>query len=178
MIRARSEAIRARCALSCSSEKYSRPSTNVRSHRDIGLSGEPDHTARSASFPSVIEPTLSSIFSCFAGLIVTNASASLGSSPPYFTALPASAFIRRASSSESELKLTVIPASCMIAPSYGIASYTSHLYAHQSLKHDPPIADLRIASATLYPSSTCWNVPILKPKSSATRQSIRISSCR
>src|SRR5262249_16238312 len=152
--------------------------TYVASQRERLDIGGPDHTAKSASLPVSSDPTRLSIWSCLAGLIVTNFSASSGLRPPYLTPLPASTFRRRASSSQPELNETETPGSAMIGPAAGIASCTSTLYAHQSLKHEPPPECLAISSATLYPSSTCWNVPILKPKSSATRQSISSSSWR
>ena len=86
-----------------------------------------------------------------AALMVTNLSASSGETRPseYLTALAASRFMRRASSSESELKLVSSPASWLIGPACGIASCTSTLYAHQSEKRDAPSACSRTVSATL-----------------------------
>lgn len=64
-------------------------------------------------------------------------------------AFAASMFMRRASSSESLLKLTTTPARCSMAPFHGIASMTSILYAHQSLKLDAPAPCAAISGATL-----------------------------
>ena len=50
---------------------------------------------------------------------------------------------------ESELKETSTPRSRIKLPLYGIASYTSNLYAHQSEKVDAPAPCLAISSATL-----------------------------
>ena len=63
-----------------------------------------------------------STFSCFAEFAVTNLSASSRGTPPYLTAFAASTFMRRASSSESELNETRTPRSRIRAPLYGIAS--------------------------------------------------------
>ena len=131
------------------------PSTQVCSQKANGLSGSPDHKTRSASFPCSMLPVRSPMPSCFAGLIVTNSSAFVGGRFPYFTAFAASVLRCRASSFESELKDINTPWPRIIAPSHGIASITSILYAHQSLKHDPPAPCRAIASATLYPSKMC-----------------------
>ena len=73
-----------------------------------------------------------SILSCFAGLIVISLNASSSVRPPYFTDLAASLFSRRACSALSELIDTRTPLRIMIAALYGIASYASILYPHQS----------------------------------------------
>ena len=108
---------------------------------------------------------------------MTKCKASSSESPPYFTAFMASVFILLASSSSSELNETRTLFCAMIVPLCGIASITSYLYCHQSENVEAPAPCFASISATLYPSRTCWNVAILKPKSSATLVSIKISSC-
>ena len=63
----------------------------------------------SASLPASIDPTRLSMRSCFAGLIVTSASASSSVRPPYLIIFAASVFSRRACSALSELIDTTMP---------------------------------------------------------------------
>ncbi len=65
--------------------------------------------AMSASFPTSMDPTRESMPSCQAGFSVTILRASASLTPPYFTALAASQYRRRASSSESEFIDTLTP---------------------------------------------------------------------
>ena len=73
---ARILACSARQARSSSRSKYLRPSIQVCSQRERRDSGRPLQTTKSASLPASSEPTQRSMRSCFAGLSVTNLSAS------------------------------------------------------------------------------------------------------
>ena len=73
------------------------------------------------------EPTRLSMRSCFAGLIVTSASASSSVRPPHLIVLAASVFRRRACSALSELIETSTPLRTMIAALCGMASAASTL---------------------------------------------------
>ncbi len=107
--------------------KYKAPSMYVCSvfvKSDIGW---PLQTTISASLPILRLPTLSSIWSNFAGFKVTNFHASSSEISPYFTAFAASKFNLLESSELSEFNATVTPALCIIDALYGIASFTSYL---------------------------------------------------
>ena len=103
------------------------PSIHVLSASEKLLSGSPLQITKSPSLPASRLPTRASMRSCFAGFSVTNFSASSGGQLPYFTALAASMFMRRAISSLSLLKLTTTPTSRIMEPLPGIASITSIL---------------------------------------------------
>src|SRR5207237_1533172 len=93
--------------------KYCFPSIHVGRATEEVERGSPLQTTKSPSLPGSSDPTREAMLSCRAGLDVTKASASAGATPPYLTALAASKFSRRASSSESELKETSTPRSRM-----------------------------------------------------------------
>ena len=129
-------------------------------------------------FPVLMLPTLSSTRKILAGLRVTNFHASSSLMPPYFTAFAASWFSLRAISGSSELygKQSIRLCSWSLRCKE-LASYTSYLYAHQSLNEEAPWTPcFFILSATLYPSRICVNVLILKPMSRPCI-SILISLC-
>ena len=96
-----------------------------------------------------VEPTRSSMPSWMAGFRVTSRNAASSSSPPHFMVLAASWFRWRISSPESELMETSTPRSAIKAALWGIASYASTLYAHQSEKVEAPAPWAAISSATL-----------------------------
>ena len=77
--------------------------------------------------PASSEPTLLSMRSCFAGLIVTIRNASSSERPPHLIDFAASVFSRRACSALSELIETSTPLRVMIAAFCGIASIASTL---------------------------------------------------
>src|SRR5690606_9876720 len=134
---------------SSSMSKYSLPSTYVFCTTPCMLSGCPFQTTRSASFPTSIEPTRSWMRSWIAGFSVTSLSASVSERPPHFIVLAASWLRWRISSASSELIETTTPRSVISAALYGIASYASTLYAHQSENVDAPAPWAAISSATL-----------------------------
>src|SRR6185369_236207 len=70
--------------------KYFLPSIQVCTQTVPESNGDLDQIARSASLPGSSEPTYLSIRNCWAGLSVTNFSASISGVPPYLTALAAS----------------------------------------------------------------------------------------
>src|SRR6266568_5109024 len=106
---------------------------NVVSTREYVENGWPFQITRSASLPASIDPMRLSRRSWVAGLMVQSLSASSSDRPPYFIALAASKFSRRASSSESELTDVSTPARSESATLYGMASIASNLKPHQSM---------------------------------------------
>ena len=97
------------------------------STRASGENGWALKIARSASLPGSIDPTRFSTPICQAGLMVIILSASSSLTPPYFIALAASQYSRRASSSESEFRETLTPWAAITAALYGVASQASIL---------------------------------------------------
>ena len=74
-------------------------------------------------------------------------------------------------------KQVFTPMRCSKAALYGMASFTSILYAHQSLKV-LAVAPCALSSrASLYPSSTWVKMRTRKPMLSATCISMAISLC-
>ena len=98
------------------------PSTTVNRFTAKVLSGWRSNTAKSASFPTSMEPTRSPIPRWIAALIVIVASACSSVIPPHFTVFAASWFRWRASSALSELMETSTPRSAMSAALWGMAS--------------------------------------------------------
>ncbi len=61
---------------------------------------------------------------------------------------------------------------------YGIASYASILYDHESANVESPVPACAISEAILYPSRPCCSVFTVKPNSFASVRSISVSSAR